>query len=218
MKNNYRLKFSKLNRMIFIGHLDLLKLFQKTFRKANIPVAYSKGFNPHQIMSFANPLPLGFKSIAEYLDVELTEEIDFEYFKKIMNENLPRGLCILDIKKSTLNASSVLEAAEYEVEFKTEINADVLGIMNKKEIFVDKKTKSGVKSVDIRPDIFEITADENRKIKILISTGSHRNLKPETLVEYICSLLEIEYNKFDYKYLRREMYTKINNEFVNLNT
>ena len=59
--------------MKFIGHLDLMRYFQKVFRKAGLPVAYSQGFNPHQIMSFAAPLGVGLTSEGEYVDVEVTE-------------------------------------------------------------------------------------------------------------------------------------------------
>ena len=66
-----RIKFSKTGSMRFIGHLDVMRYFQKAFRRAHIPVSYSQGYSPHQILSFTSPLGIGLTSDAEYLDMEL---------------------------------------------------------------------------------------------------------------------------------------------------
>ncbi|MDR2940313.1 MAG: TIGR03936 family radical SAM-associated protein [Clostridiales bacterium] len=213
---NYRLKFSKLGRMVFIGHLDLLKLFQKIFRKAGLPVRYSNGFNPHQIMSFACPLPLGFSSCAEYLDIGLTQEIEPETIKQLINMALPNGLSILDVKRAYKNASAQVAAAAYEVKFKHNVSPEIIeGILREKEIFIDKKTKSGTKREDIRGGIYDLRLIGSCTVYMLISTGSKQNLKPELLAGLICQ--GFDYNKFDIRYLRAEIYTLINNGLVSLN-
>ena len=66
-----RIKFAKSGAMRFIGHLDVMRFFQKAIRRAGIDVAYSEGFSPHQIMSFAAPLGVGLSSNGEYLDLEV---------------------------------------------------------------------------------------------------------------------------------------------------
>lgn len=66
-----RVKFAKYDNMRFIGHLDVMRFFQKALRRAGIDVAYSTGFSPHQIMSFASPLGVGMCSYGEYMDIEL---------------------------------------------------------------------------------------------------------------------------------------------------
>ena len=67
-----RIKFSKNGPLKFIGHLDVMRYFQKAIRRSSIPIAYSEGFNPHQIMSFASPLSVGHTSQGEYMDIEVT--------------------------------------------------------------------------------------------------------------------------------------------------
>ena len=67
-----RIRFSKTGALVYIGHLDVMRYFQKLFRRSGIPVAYTEGFSPHQILSFSHPLPLGMESAGEYADVELT--------------------------------------------------------------------------------------------------------------------------------------------------
>ena len=78
-----RIKFSKHGVMKFIGHLDVMRYFQKAMRRADIDIAYSTGFSPHQIMSFAQPLGVGVESNGEYMDVELNSAISF--FDKILS-------------------------------------------------------------------------------------------------------------------------------------
>ena len=90
-----RLKFSKYGALRFIGHLDVMRYFQKAIRRAGIDIAYSEGFSPHQIMSFAAPLSVGHTSSGEYFDIEVTEKSNakacasgcFRYYR-----NLPESL------------------------------------------------------------------------------------------------------------------------------
>ena len=71
-----RIKFRKYGVMRFIGHLDVMRYFQKAMRRAEIPIAFTGGYSPHMIMSFAQPLGVGVTSDGEYLDIELKEDID----------------------------------------------------------------------------------------------------------------------------------------------
>ena len=82
-----RIKFSKCGALKFIGHLDVMRYFQKLMRRADIPIAYSEGFSPHQIMSFAMPLGIGDESIAEYVDIELNSYISSNDAINRLNEN-----------------------------------------------------------------------------------------------------------------------------------
>ena len=99
--NKYRLKFSKSGKMIYIGHLDLLKFFIRLIKRTQLPIAYSNGFNPHQQLTFAIPLSLGMTSYGEYLDIQLTAPVDCEEIKnrlhRCYNEEL--NIPVLDVKK-----------------------------------------------------------------------------------------------------------------------
>ena len=77
-----RIKFAKSGAMRFIGHLDVMRFFQKAIRRAGIDVAYSEGFSPHQIMSFAAPLGVGLTSNGEYLDIEVRSHAGAEDMKR----------------------------------------------------------------------------------------------------------------------------------------
>ena len=82
----YRFKMEKGEEIKFIGHLDLLVAFQRVLKRAHIPIDYSKGFNPHQLVSFASPLGLGLTSKAEYGDFQLKEDLDAEEVRERINK------------------------------------------------------------------------------------------------------------------------------------
>ena len=87
-----RIKFAKSGVMKFIGHLDVMRFFQKVMRRADIPIAFSGGYSPHMIMSFAQPLGIGLTSDGEYLDIELTEPIDSKEAVARMNAVSVEGI------------------------------------------------------------------------------------------------------------------------------
>ena len=81
-----RIKFRKYGSLRFIGHLDVMRFFQKVMRRADIPIAFSGGYSPHMIMSFANPLGIGLTSDGEYFDIELTKAVNSADAVRRMNE------------------------------------------------------------------------------------------------------------------------------------
>ena len=70
-----RVKFSKHGAMKFIGHLDIMRYFQKAIRRAEIPIVFTEGFSPHMVMSFASPLGVGIESEGEYMDIGAEEDL-----------------------------------------------------------------------------------------------------------------------------------------------
>ena len=117
-----RIKFEKRGNLRFIGHLDLMRYFQKANRRAGLPIAYSEGFSPHQIMSFAAPLSMGVESTAEYADFKLTDDarITSEEAVLRMNREMAEGLKILSflrIPDEAGNCMSTMFAADYRVWF-----------------------------------------------------------------------------------------------------
>ena len=94
-----RIKFRKYGALRFIGHLDVMRFFQKVMRRAEIPIAFTGGYSPHMIMSFASPLGIGLTSDGEYFDIELTEAIDSKTAVKRMNEVSIEGIEIISFRK-----------------------------------------------------------------------------------------------------------------------
>lgn len=175
-----RIKFQKYDSMKFVGHLDVMRYFQKLFRRANIDNEYTKGFSPHQIMSFAAPLGVGLTSDAEYVDVQLLSSDEPERMIERLNEVITDGFRIIDFhpllerEENTKNvtAMSLVSSADYLVSLKDGYNFDskytdidafmkaVQSFMDQQEIVIDKKTKTSEKAVDIKPMISFITVNE----------------------------------------------------------
>lgn len=205
------MKFEKIGNIKYVGHLDLLKVFQRTVKRADLPIAYSNGFNPHQQMSFALPLSLGSESQAEYIDIELTCDMDTDEIVARFNEAFPMGLRALSVKKVdelAKNGASMLYSAEYEITITDDIDVEkAVEIMNNSdELVIEKKTKKSIKDIDIKSDVINIQYVGNNTINTTIRTGSVKNLKPDLIVQYIYKTLDVPYNKYGAKYMRLEMF------------
>ena len=164
-----RLKFSKIGSMRFIGHLDVMRYFQKAFRRAEIEVSYSKGFSPHQLMSFASPLGIGLSSDAEYLDVTLeksdSQEEMIERINAVMNDEITvKDFTILDDEAKP--SMAMLSACDYVICIKPDkdnpltddafAKEAVRKIKEAEKIEILKKTKRSEKVVEIKPNIYDI--------------------------------------------------------------
>ena len=212
--------------MKFIGHLDVMRFFQKAMRRAEIPIAFTGGYSPHMIMSFANPLGVGLTSDGEYFDVELTEEIDMEEAVSRLNQVMVEGMEVVTMvpvsedKKRT--GMSIVAAADYVSTIQTgafpeDWKERAAGFLYQPEIVITKKTKKSVKEVDIKPLIyqFEIRGDS---VFMQVATGSVENLKPEVVMQALCQYLGVDTERVSFSHHRLEVYADMGNrEFVSLN-
>lgn len=219
----YRFKFEKFGTIKFIGHLDVVIVFQRALKRADIPIAYSNGFNPHQLISFALPLSLGYTSIGEYGDFQLQTEENPEELKEKINNALPEGLIITELiklKEGVKNTMASVCAASYDIYFDEiispeDIKNNLSYFINQNEILVMKKTKKNFKETDIKPDILgaeDISADGKGVLKVLVNAGSVKNLKPESVAEGFCIFINKEYNRYKTAFRRNEMYMKNSEE------
>lgn len=167
-----RLKFSKIGSMRFIGHLDVMRYFQKAFRRAGIAVSYSQGFSPHQLMSFASPLGIGLSSEGEYLDIVLDDYVEKELFLSRINAQMNEEITVTDflyLEEESKSSMAVLAACDYLIFLKpdgtsflsekTRRKQAVSALMNRTSVEILKKTKRSEKVVDIREYIYLATDD-----------------------------------------------------------
>lgn len=189
-----RIKFQKYGPMKFIGHLDVMRYFQKAFRRAAIDNEYSKGFSPHQIMSFAAPLGVGLTSDAEYLDVSLLSSDEPLDMIERINAVLTDGIRIVDFhplleaefNTKTVTAMSLVSSADYLVSLKDgysigdnittqqEFESSFKAFFDREEIVIGKKTKTSEKEVDIKPMISLTAFNEDEykaKLSCLLNSG-----------------------------------------------
>ncbi len=209
-----RIKFRKYGIMRFIGHLDVMRYFQKAMRRAEIPIAFTGGYSPHMIMYFAQPLGVGLTSDGEYLDLELAGHISSRQAVERLNQVMVEGMEVVsfleipeDKKKSGM---TVTAAARYEVWYlksgksmeetrsiPAEWKEKAEAFLWQEQILVWKKTKRSEKEVDIRPMIEEMEVKEDR-VCLLLAAGSEANLKPDLLMETFMKFLGIQEAPFHY--------------------
>lgn len=219
-----RIRFAKSGALVYIGHLDVMRYFQKLFRRTEMPVCYSEGFSPHQILSFSHPLPLGMESEGEYADVEMSDAINSsEAIKRLTKESVPeiKILSYKQLPERAENAMASVKAARYQVTFADNNRIDKLDeaitkLLEQKEIIVTKVTKKSVKDVDIRPLIFECFVKEDNVIEMLISSGSTDNLKPELVMNALGNMCGTTIEEGDVRIKRIDQYTIVNDKYISL--
>lgn len=239
-----RIKFGKHGYMKFVGHLDIMRFFQKANRRACIDICYSEGFSPHQKMSFASPLGVGLQSTAEYVDMEVNSTFNSKEAVKRLNDVMVEGLDIYSYRllpDDAENAMSVVSAADYLITFKNSdifkdnefLNKKISEFLSSDTINVLKKSKKSEKITNIRSliydlklisDIKDIICDTDYSsygISMSVASGSVNNLKPELVMEAFFDYSGIEFNVNMLNIYRTEIYANLGTEdeykFIPLN-
>lgn len=212
-----RVKFKKYGAMRFIGHLDVMRYFQKAMIRADIPIAFSEGFSPHQIMSFANPLGIGVTSEGEYFDIELQSPISSERAVKQLNDAMVEGMEVVSFvqiaeeKKKT--GMAIVAAADYlatlkKGTFPEDWKVKAESFMEQEQILIVKKTKRSEKEVDIKPMIYHFEV-KDEGIYMQVATGSVENLKPGLVMQAFCQYLGVEEEQVAFANHRLDLYANI---------
>ena len=213
-----RVKFAKLGSMKFVGHLDMMRYFQKAVRRSGIDVAYSSGYSPHMIMSFASPLGVGTTSSAEYFDMEINSAMSSKDMVDGFNQTMAEGCSVLSVRQipdvKASKGMSLVAATDYYIEFRDGLapKGDWQGALEdffaQPKIVVHKKTKRSEADVDIRPFVYQLRADGD-KIFIQVASGSAYNLKPEPVIEALYRFLDEVMPEFALQVHRQEVYANI---------
>ena len=209
-----RIKWSKNGVLRFIGHLDVQRYFHKAMMRAQLPVSFSKGMSPHQMMSFAAPLGIGMTSEGEYVDVMFDETLPGKEMIARLNAVMNEGIQILDLKEideKEKHCMAVTAAADYLVTFRKGYYYTEAFLKRTEPFYFQetipilKKTKRSEKEVDISSLILEIR-EQGEGIFMKLVTGSSDNLKPQLVMEAFCNYLGYDYNPMGFQYHRLETY------------
>lgn len=219
-----RMKFSKEGRIKFVGHLDLLRLFQRIIKSAKIPVAYSQGFNPHSLLYFAQALSVGITSEGEYMDIHLKEDVDPEWVKNQMNSILPEGLRIMEVYvllENSKTCMALIDGASYTIKIDKNSNSHGFEKLyhefyGQDKIPVTRISKKKAKTINIKEFIYELGIDETKDdyiINVTLAAGSRQNLNAQLFIESF-----IEYSKLDLDYSihRNELFVLEDNNLTPL--
>jgi len=153
-----RIRFTRGEKVKFISHLDLMRLWQRSLNRAGMPLAYSEGFNPHPRMSLAAPLALGVTSEAELMDITLAKWVSPHSFTEAVNRQLPSGIEISEVFNAPLTMPSLqsqVRYAEYTVEVETgkaqkDIEAVIASLLAKEQLPWQHQRDTGTRHYDLR--------------------------------------------------------------------
>jgi len=191
----YRIEFSKGDQVRFLSHLDLVKAFERAIRRAEIPIAFSEGFNPHPKMNFASALGVGVTSDSEYLDIELKYTVDIKALTGSLARSLPQGIRVRAVRAVPDKAPalmSVVNRAEYRVVAGTtgvveedNLSGKISEFLNVPVVEIIKKTKKGFRPKNIRPGILGLkgcVTGNGVEFRIRTLTGNDGNVRPEEII------------------------------------
>ena len=197
---NIRVFYEKTGRAKFISHLDINRCMQRALRRAEIPVWYTEGFNPHPYTTFALPLSLGYESLCETMDLRITRRMSFDEIRYRFNNVLPEGIVV---KKVALqkNKPDTIETARYNVRiaFDDQEGSAVLEKLQefdrRQEIIVTKHSKKGPKEVDIRPNVKILSAageGNSLLLEMECAAGLTLNINPTLYLDAFLAAYELK--------------------------
>lgn len=190
-------KFSREGAACYMSHLDLLRCVQRTLRRAGMPLAYSQGFNPHPILSFAQAMGVGLATTGDYFEVGLSEEMEPQAFTAAFNACATPGVHVMQARAAGEKEKTIMsqvEAATYCFQIEESLHAVVKDalteLMSVSDYWFEKKNKSGVKRENMRPRILQAEV-QNGEVVAQLSCGND-NLQPKAFWQALCDLSGIQ--------------------------
>lgn len=192
-----RIIYSKTGRLKYISHLDVVRLMQRALARTRLSVWYTQGFNPHLYMTFALPLSLGFTSGYEILDVRLLGDESNEEVLCRLREQLPQGLTPLSAATPILKTTAIA-LCDYDITLECEDSAvalrELLYLLAQERLEVQKNSKRGIKTVDIRPLIELLSSSAAQgclSFSLRCAGGQERGVNPMLVVLALCERLAL---------------------------
>ena len=181
---NVRLIYKKQGRAKYISHLDMNRLMLRVIKRANLPVWFTEGFNPHAFITFALPLSLGFISEYDICDFRIVDDnFSNQDVKEALEKCMPEGIEVVDIIEPLMKVKELC-FAQFELQIECDENAKktLIEFLNKDEIIVEKMTKKKqIKTFDVKPKIKKLSFEElenGLKVSLLLPCGSEDNVNP----------------------------------------
>jgi radical SAM-linked protein len=182
---HYQLRFRKVGDVRFLSHLDLMEQWKRAFRRADLPLAFSAGFNPQPKLSLLAPLPVGTESECEVLFAELQKALPADEVRARLQETLPHGLEILSAKAIYSRPA----ATDLEFTYRVTLPAESLPSRERIEEFVrsggaviERQRKGETRRIDVAPFVREI-AIEDGALRMRILSQNGKTVRPEEVLE-----------------------------------
>ncbi len=194
-KYRLRLIFAKKAPIKYISHLDLALAWERALRRANIPLAYSQGFNPRPKIQFASGLPLGTTGTNEILDIIINTPVPPDEALSRIKPTLPTGIGLHTVEAVPLKAATLqnqLRQAEYRVTVETDLSADALNariesLLAAEEIIQTRRRRKKLETFDLRPWLHDLRLESlvegDACLHMRVTAGQHGNLRPEAVLK-----------------------------------
>ena len=195
-----RIKYEKRTSARFTSHLDLIRLFERSFRRAGIKLVYSQGFHPHPRIAYGPPLAVGYTSDGEYMDIQYYFEKGRE-IKSALNRVLPEGLRFLETRSlygKHQSLASIINRAEYEVDlYKTfdqsYLNQLIAAFLEREQVIIRRKRGVDERDLDIQPFIESIRLDENtNRLNLSLNITNGKTARVAEILSEMLSLSDEE--------------------------
>ncbi|MCQ2554011.1 MAG: TIGR03936 family radical SAM-associated protein [Clostridia bacterium] len=199
--NRYLLTFYKKDNMRFISHLDLQTLFQRAMRRGNVNVAFSNGFNPHELMNIVQPLSLGYESTCELVEIDTLEPYDPADLISRLNLALPEGIKFIDCietERKNQSTSCNTVSAEYDViSICNDIEKlNITDFLNRDSVIILKRDKKTKKMVE--KDVKELVLDIHKEadtLKLKVCCASNKTVNPTNLLTALYEFSGLEFKQ-----------------------
>ncbi len=190
-----RLVFAKKKQVKYIGHLDLVLAWERSLRRAQIPLAYSKGFNPRPKLQVASSLPVGTTGSAEIMDIMTTHQVDPDEALARIRPALPVGIELHTVEPIPLKAPTLqhlLRQAEYRVMVETDLPVEELTrrietLLTAAELPQTRQRKKQLEAIDLRPWLHELAVKSVGQgeafLTMRLAAGQYGNLRPEEVLK-----------------------------------
>ena len=182
------IRFSKQEAIRYVSHLDLMRAARRMFRRANLPLAYSEGYHPHPILSFAMALPVGAASQGEYMDLSLAESMPCDEILRRLQDVQPQGLSVTGVwvmEEEAPSQMAMVTAAKWRLLFldadRDSLQQAAARILQAETVMVEKSNGKRIQQVDIRAGIRVLCAEKAPEITALLDAGSRNNIQPQSL-------------------------------------
>lgn len=196
-----RLWLSKQGRIKYVSHLDMFRLMQRAVRRAEIPLWYTEGFNPHPYISFLLALSLGTEGLREPVDIRIVDDMTTEEIKNRLNAVMPEGLRVEDVTVPA-NKPAAISFGKYRVYYDSaDVNeSELFSALTSGELSCEKSGKKGnkkiIKTVNVSEHIksFELHSENGQIVlDVILPAGSVFNLNPQQLTSAVCGRLGREF-------------------------
>lgn len=185
--SKYRIQYIQGDEVKYISHLDFLRTINRVFARADLPIKFSNGFNPHPVMTIGLPLSVGTTSVCDVLDVDLTQDMDIAELTERINKNCPLGIRVTAAKRAeSLKPLFNIDSAIYTARFDADGDPRIADFATAESVMIEKKSKRGMKEVNIKDFIRSLGATDGRDMEygviMHINAGNFSNLKPELVL------------------------------------